>query len=49
MPARTFVLPVPLVPDGRTIRHNLRDHDGDSGTDIYIPVTNSLERLFLEE
>ena len=44
-PARTFVLPVPLVPDGRTIRHSPRDHDGDSGTDIFIPVTNTLESL----
>ena len=44
-PARTFVLPVPLVPDGRTIRHSPKDRDGDSGTDIFIPVTNPLERL----
>ena len=44
-PARTFVLPVPLVPDGRTIRHSPKDHDGDSGTDIFIPVTNPLERV----
>ena len=44
-PARTFVLPVPLIPDGRTIRHRPKDRDGDSGTDIFIPVTNALESL----
>ena len=44
-PARTFVLPVPLVPDGRTIRHSLKNHDRDRGTDIFIPVTNPIERV----
>ena len=44
-PARTFVLPVPPVPDGRTIRHSPKNRDRDSGTDILIPVTNPLERL----
>jgi len=47
-PARTFVLPVPLVPDGRTIRHSPKNRDGDSGTDIFIPVTNPIERLHAE-
>ena len=42
------MLPVPLVPDGRTIRHSPKDHDGDSGTDIFIPVTNPIERLHAE-
>jgi len=44
-PARTFVLPAPLVPDGRTIRHSPKDHDGDSGADIFIPATNAIESL----
>jgi len=42
-PARTFVLPAPLVPDGRTIRHSPKDHDADSGADIFIPVANAIE------
>ena len=38
------MLPVPLVPDGRTIH---QDHvpAGGAGTAILIPVTNPLERL----
>ena len=34
-----------LVPDGRTIRHRPRNCDGDSGTDIFIPVTDEVESL----
>ena len=44
-PARTFVLPVPLIPDGRTIGHSPKNRDGNSGSDIFIPVTNTLESL----
>ena len=43
------MLPVPLVPDGRTISHGRQNRAGDIGTDIFIPVTNLLERLFVEE
>ena len=32
-----------FVPDGRTIRHSPKDHNGDSGTDILIPVTIFLD------
>ena len=40
------VLPVPLVPDGRTIRRGSRPSQPDeTGTAVYIPVTNPLERL----
>ncbi len=39
------MLPVPLVPDGLTIRQNLSALAGRVGTEIVIPVTNSLERL----
>ena len=45
-PARTLALPVPLIPDGRTVRHSPKDCDGDSGTDIFILVTNGLESLY---
>ena len=30
------------------MRHRSRDRDGDSGTDIFIPVKNLLERLLLK-
>jgi hypothetical protein len=39
------VLPVPLVPDGRTIRQGLSAPAERAGTAIFIPVTNPLERL----
>jgi mutator family transposase len=39
------MLPVPLVPDGRTIRQEANDPAGRAGTAIFIPVTNPLERL----
>jgi Transposase, Mutator family len=39
------VLPVPLVPDGRTIRRESTDPSRRAGTAIFIPVTNPLERL----
>lgn len=39
------MLPVPLVPDGRTIRRELTDPAGRAGTAIFIPVTNMLKRL----
>jgi Transposase, Mutator family len=40
-----FVLPVPLVPDGRTIRQDLVGPNRTPDTAIFIPVTNPLERL----
>src|SRR5215469_18319805 len=39
----TGVLPVPLVPDGRTIRRDLPIPAGIAGTAILIPVTISVE------
>jgi putative transposase len=40
------VLPVPLVPDGRTIRQNLAGPSRTNpGTAIFIPVTNAVESL----
>jgi len=39
------VLPVPLVPDGRTIRQDLSGPNRTAGTAIFVPVTNMLERL----
>ena len=39
------MLPVPLVPDGRTIRRELPIPAERAGTAIFIPVTNPLERL----
>ena len=39
------MLPVPLVPDGRTIRRESTIPAGRAGTAILIPVTNMLERL----
>ena len=39
------MLPVPLVPDGRTIRQDLSGPNRTAGTAIFIPVTNMLERL----
>ena len=43
------VLPVPLVPDGRTIRQDQSWTPADQlGTAILIPVTNAIERLHEE-
>ena len=39
------MLPVPLVPDGRTIHQGLIDPNRTPDTAIFIPVTNMLERL----
>jgi transposase-like protein len=39
---------VPLVPDGRTIRRDLSGPNRTTGTAIFIPVTNPLERLNAE-
>jgi putative transposase len=39
------VLPVPLVPDGRTIRRNQLIPAERAGTAIFIPVTNAIEAL----
>ncbi len=39
------MLPVPLVPDGLTIRRGRSILAGRAGTAIFIPVTNPLERL----
>jgi len=39
------VLPVPLVSDGRTICRDQADPSRTSEHRIFIPVTNSLERL----
>ena len=39
------MLPVPLVPDGRTIRQDLIGPNRTPDTTIFIPVTNPLERL----
>ena len=39
------MLPVPLVPDGRTIRQDLSGPNRTPDTAIFIPVTNMLERL----
>ena len=39
------MLPVPLVPDGRTIRRESTIPAGQADTAILIPVTNMLERL----
>ena len=39
------MLPVPLVPDGRTIRQDLIRPNRTPDTTIFIPVTNMLERL----
>ena len=36
------------VPDGRTIGQTPKNQAGDSGTDIFIPVTNPIERLHAE-
>ena len=44
----TDVLPVPLVPDGRTIRRNQSCPSRTLGTGILIPVTNPIERLIGE-
>ena len=39
------VLPVPLVPDGRTIRQDQPIPAERAGTAIFIPVTNPIERV----
>jgi transposase-like protein len=39
------MLPVPLVPDGRTIRQNQMAQAGRVDTNIVIPVTNAIESL----
>ena len=40
------MLPVPLVPDGRTIRRDTKPSQPDeTGTAVYIPVTNAIEAL----
>ena len=39
------MLPVPLVPDGRTICRDQPIPAEQAGTAIFIPVTNMLERL----
>lgn len=40
------MLPVPLVPDGRTIRRDNQTAPADeTGTRVCIPVTNSIEAL----
>ena len=39
------MLPVPLVPDCRTIRQDLSGPNRTVGTAIFIPVTNMLERF----
>jgi transposase-like protein len=39
------VLPVPLVPDGRTIRQDLSGPNRTPDTAIFIPVTNAVESL----
>ena len=41
----TGVLPVPLVPDGRTIRRDQPIPAEQAGTAILIPVTNAVESL----
>ncbi len=47
-PARTFVLPVPL--SRMLAAYNLiKRPEWNIGTRIFIPVTNLLERLFVEE
>ena len=42
------MLPVPLVPDGRTIRQDLSCPSRMTDTAIVIPVTNAIERLHEE-
>ena len=42
------MLPVPLVPDGRTIRQDLIGPNRTPDTTIFIPVTNAIERLHEE-
>ena len=42
------MLPVPLVPDGRTIRQDLVGPNRTPDTAIFIPVTNAIERLHEE-
>ena len=42
------MLPVPLVPDGRTIRQDLSGPNRTPDTAIFIPVTNAIERLHEE-
>ena len=44
----TDVLPVPLVPDGHTIRQDQSVRAGRAGTVILIPVNNPLERIMKE-
>ena len=39
------VLPVPLVPDGRTIRRDQQIPAERAGTAIFIPVTNAIESV----
>ena len=39
------MLPVPLVPDGRTIRQDQHVPAGGAGTAILIPVTNAIESV----
>lgn len=45
-PARTHVLPVPLVPDGLTIRHFNRKSGRRGDTKNFIPGNTGLEQLF---
>jgi len=40
------VLPVPLVPDGHTIRQDQAVLAGRASTAIFIPVTNPIESTF---
>jgi hypothetical protein len=44
----TDVLPVPLVPDGHTIRQDQAVLAGRASTAIFIPVTDEIERLHEE-
>jgi hypothetical protein len=43
------MLPAPRSPDGRTIRDDQSDPRRAAGTAAIMPVTNLLERLFVEE
>ena len=43
-----LVLPVPLVPDGLTIRHLERKRTGSQDTAPFIPDNNPLERIMRE-
>ena len=43
------MLPAPRSPDGRTIRENSQRLADRGGTTSIMPVTNLLERLFVEE